>query len=85
MTMTTGPAILVSEFLPKERGKVLGITVASVYTGLAVGPFAGGILTQQLDGARYSLFLLSLDWPPQWSPFCFWEKIPQPTNPGKSI
>ncbi|GAO29098.1 efflux pump antibiotic resistance protein [Geofilum rubicundum JCM 15548] len=57
MTMTTGPAILVSEFLPKERGKVLGITVASVYTGLAVGPFAGGILTQQL-GWR-SIFIVS--------------------------
>lgn len=57
MTMTTGPAILVSEFSPKERGKVLGIAVASVYMGLAVGPFAGGILTQQL-GWR-SIFIVS--------------------------
>lgn len=57
MTMTTGPAILVSEFSPKERGKVLGISVASVYMGLAAGPFAGGILTQQL-GWR-SIFFVS--------------------------
>jgi EmrB/QacA subfamily drug resistance transporter len=57
MTMTTGPAILVSGFSPKERGKVLGISVASVYMGLAVGPFAGGILTQQL-GWR-SIFIVS--------------------------
>jgi MFS family permease len=31
-----------------ERGKALGINVAAVYTGLSVGPFAGGLLTQYL-------------------------------------
>lgn len=57
MTMTTGPAILVAMFPPRERGKVLGISVAAVYVGLAVGPFAGGVLTQHL-GWR-SIFLVS--------------------------
>lgn len=48
LTSTTGPAILVSAFLPQHRGRVLGISVSAVYTGLAFGPFAGGLLTQYL-------------------------------------
>ena len=47
-TSTTGPAILVSAFIPQQRGRVLGISVSAVYLGLAFGPFAGGILTQYL-------------------------------------
>lgn len=54
---TTGPAILVSAFEPKHRGRVLGISVSSVYLGLAFGPFAGGFLTQYL-GWR-SIFFVS--------------------------
>jgi len=46
LTGTSGPAILVSAFLPKHRGRVLGISVSAVYFGLAFGPFAGGFLTQ---------------------------------------
>lgn len=57
MVMSTGPAILVSLFPPQQRGRVLGISVASVYLGLAMGPFFGGILTQQL-GWR-SIFYIS--------------------------
>ena len=45
---TTGPAILVSSFLPKYRGRVLGISVSAVYLGLAFGPFAGGMITQYM-------------------------------------
>ncbi|MBK7096959.1 MAG: MFS transporter [Saprospiraceae bacterium] len=45
-TSTTGPAILVSTFLPKYRGRVLGLSVSAVYLGLAFGPFAGGLLTE---------------------------------------
>ncbi|MDY0215815.1 MAG: MFS transporter [Bacteroidales bacterium] len=56
-TSTTGPAILVSSFLPKYRGRVLGMSVAAVYLGLAFGPFVGGFLTQYL-GWR-SIFLIS--------------------------
>lgn len=57
MTMSTGPAILVSMFPPQQRGRVLGISVASVYMGLAMGPFIGGVLTQQV-GWR-SIFFMS--------------------------
>jgi EmrB/QacA subfamily drug resistance transporter len=45
---TTGAAILVAEFSPKYRGRVLGIGVSAVYLGLAFGPFFGGFLTQYL-------------------------------------
>lgn len=57
-TSTTGPAILVSAFLPKYRGQVLGISVSAVYLGLAFGPFAGGFLTQYL-GWRSIFFVAS--------------------------
>ncbi len=48
MMMTTGAAILISAFPASQRGKVLGLNVAAVYLGLSLGPFAGGILTEQL-------------------------------------
>ena len=48
LTSTTGPAILVSTFPPRQKGKVLGISVSAVYLGLAFGPFFGGFLTQYL-------------------------------------
>ena len=47
MIYGTGVAILTSVFPPGERGKALGINVAAVYFGLSVGPFLGGLLTQQ--------------------------------------
>ncbi len=46
MIFGTGMTIIISVFPPEERGKVLGINVSSVYLGLAIGPFAGGILSQ---------------------------------------
>ena len=49
MIFATGIAILTSIFPPHERGRVLGITVAAVYIGLACGPFFGGWLTQQFS------------------------------------
>lgn len=52
----TGVAILTSVYPPKKRGKAMGIYVSAVYIGLSIGPFAGGILTQQV-GWR-SLFLI---------------------------
>lgn len=57
-TSTTGPAILVSAFLPQFRGRVLGISVSAVYLGLSFGPFAGGFLTQYL-GWRSIFFVAS--------------------------
>ncbi len=56
MIFGTGVAILTSVFPPQERGRVLGINVAAVYVGLSVGPFLGGVLTQQW-GWRSIFFL----------------------------
>ena len=46
MMFSTSSAILSSAYPPGERGRVLGINVSAVYSGLAVGPFLGGLLTQ---------------------------------------
>jgi EmrB/QacA subfamily drug resistance transporter len=46
MIYGTGVAILSSVFPPGERGKALGIYIMSVYFGLTMGPFLGGVLTQ---------------------------------------
>src|SRR5690554_419062 len=54
---TTGQAILVSSFPPQQRGRVLGISVSAVYTGLALGPLLGGIITQHF-GWRF-LFIIA--------------------------
>ncbi len=48
MIFGTGIAILTHVFPLTERGKALGINVAGVYVGLALGPILGGILTQYL-------------------------------------
>lgn len=48
MIFSTSMAILTSVFPPTERGRAIGITVSSVYVGLSVGPFLGGILTYYL-------------------------------------
>lgn len=53
-----GLAIVISVFPPGERGKVLGITTASVYLGLSFGPSLGGFLTEHL-GWR-SVFFFSV-------------------------
>ena len=46
MIFGTTVAILSSVFPPGERGKALGIYITSVYFGLSLGPFLGGVLTQ---------------------------------------
>jgi EmrB/QacA subfamily drug resistance transporter len=58
MIFGTGTAILVNVFPLRERGKVLGINASSVYLGLTLGPFIGGMLTQYF-GWR-SLFLVNV-------------------------
>jgi EmrB/QacA subfamily drug resistance transporter len=45
MLFATSVAIVTQVYGPGERGRALGITLASVYAGLSVGPFVGGILT----------------------------------------
>ena len=56
MIFTTSVAIVAAVFPADKRGHALGITLASVYTGLSLGPFIGGVLTEHL-GWR-SLFLV---------------------------
>jgi EmrB/QacA subfamily drug resistance transporter len=56
MMFGTSTAILTSVYPPGERGRVLGINTAAVYTGLSAGPFLGGLMTQYL-GWR-SIFLI---------------------------
>lgn len=58
MIFGTGVAILTSVYPAYDRGRVLGINVASVYLGLSLGPFAGGSLTQHL-GWR-SVFIVNV-------------------------
>lgn len=48
MIFGNGTALLASVYPAQERGRVLGINVATVYTGQSVGPFFGGFLTQHL-------------------------------------
>ncbi len=48
MIFSTGTALLVSAYPAGERGKMLGINIAAVYTGLTAGPLIGGLLTQHL-------------------------------------
>jgi len=56
MIFGTSVAILTSVFPPGERGRALGINVASVYLGLSVGPFLGGFLTENF-GWRSIFFI----------------------------
>jgi EmrB/QacA subfamily drug resistance transporter len=58
MIFGTGVAILTSVFPPQRRGWVLGINVGATYTGLSLGPFVGGLVTQYL-GWRW-VFLLNV-------------------------
>ncbi len=53
----TGVAILTSAMPAGERGRVLGINVAAVYSGLSVGPLLGGAMTS-FFGWR-SIFVLN--------------------------
>ncbi len=48
MIFGTAVAILTSTFSAGERGRALGIYITSVYLGLSLGPFLGGVLTQNL-------------------------------------
>ena len=47
MSNATYMAILISTYPASDRGKVLGINVASVYIGISTAPVIGGFLTQR--------------------------------------
>lgn len=48
MLNVAGFALVTEALPPKERGKGIGITISSVYIGLALAPVLGGILTKNL-------------------------------------
>jgi EmrB/QacA subfamily drug resistance transporter len=48
MIFVTGLAIITSVYPPRERGKAIGINIATVYIALSLGPVLGGIMTQYL-------------------------------------
>jgi len=57
MIFSTGTALLISDYPQHKRGRILGINLAAVYSGLTIGPFVGGLLTHHF-GWRY-IFLFS--------------------------
>jgi EmrB/QacA subfamily drug resistance transporter len=59
MIFGTGVAMLTSAYPIADRGRVLGINVAATYSGLSLGPFIGGFLTQHF-GWRSLFYLTSL-------------------------
>jgi EmrB/QacA subfamily drug resistance transporter len=58
MLFSTSVAMVTQVYGPGERGAALGITIATVYFGLSVGPFLGGILTDQFGWP--AIFLLNI-------------------------
>ncbi|MEE4197665.1 MAG: MFS transporter [Bacteroidales bacterium] len=60
MIFGTAMAIITSVFPREKRGKALGIAVASVYTGLTLGPFIGGYLTKSWGWQGIFLFTVPL-------------------------
>jgi len=67
----TSVAILTSVFPPGERGRALGITVATTYLGLSLGPVLGGFLTGLL-GWR-SIFLINIPFGVLILPLALWK------------
>jgi EmrB/QacA subfamily drug resistance transporter len=58
MVFSTSIAIVTSVFPPGERGKAIGIITATVYAGLSLGPFIGGVLTHNIGWQ--SIFLVNI-------------------------
>ncbi len=58
MVFSTSIAIVTSVFPPGERGRAIGIITATVYAGLSLGPFIGGVLTQNIGWP--SIFLINI-------------------------
>ncbi len=58
MVFSTSIAIVTAVFPPGERGRAIGIVTATVYAGLSLGPFIGGVLTQNIGWP--AIFLLNI-------------------------
>jgi predicted MFS family arabinose efflux permease len=63
MIFSTSIAILTSVFPPGERGRALGINIATIYLGLSLGPVLGGILTQHFGWKSIFMIILPLAMP----------------------
>ncbi|MCX9026425.1 MAG: MFS transporter [Candidatus Methanoperedens sp.] len=61
MIFGTGVAILTSVYSLGERGKVLGINFAAVYSGLSLGPVVGGFITQHFGWRSIFLSYIPLE------------------------
>lgn len=59
MIFSTSMAILTSVYPPHKRGKALGLSVASTYIGLSIGPVLGGWMNHNL-GWRSIFYLVVL-------------------------
>ncbi len=65
MIFVTGMAMLVSANNPKERGRVIGYSIAATYSGLSLGPFLGGLITHYASWRLIfylSTAILALSW-----------------------
>ncbi|MDA8228513.1 MFS transporter [Desulfosporosinus lacus] len=62
MIFGTSMAILTSVVPPKERGKAMGLSAASTYIGLSLGPVLGGVICSTIGwrGIFYFNFALAL-------------------------
>ncbi|MBC2723020.1 MAG: MFS transporter, partial [Desulfosporosinus sp.] len=62
MIFGTSMAILTSVVPPKERGKAMGLSAATTYIGLSLGPVLGGLICSTIGwrGIFYFTFILSL-------------------------
>jgi EmrB/QacA subfamily drug resistance transporter len=58
LLFATSVAIVTQVYGPGERGWALGITIATVYAGLSIGPFLGGFLTDKFGWP--SIFLVNV-------------------------
>ena len=58
MLFATSVAMVTQVYGPGERGWALGITISTVYAGLSIGPFLGGILTDHFGWP--SIFLINV-------------------------
>jgi EmrB/QacA subfamily drug resistance transporter len=58
MIFATSVAMVTQVYGPGERGWALGMTIATVYAGLSIGPFLGGILTDHFGWP--SIFLINV-------------------------
>jgi MFS family permease len=61
MVFGTGVAIITSVYPPGERGKAIGFSVTSVYVGLSLAPFLGGLLTQYLGWRSIFYFTVPIE------------------------